>query len=345
MRSLSPARSNVRPARRGQVIVIFALALVAIIGMVGLVIDGGGAFAQRRIEQSAADISAVAGANAYMNAGVGASAATRSTAAIAAARAAATRNGYTHGTGGAAVVVTVELLSSGGKVRVVLTAPHENSFARVMGMNSWNVTVQAAANAGLVDTGYGAAPWTMNIGAFNADGSPKYTAGNPQNFGEGNGDFPISPLDIAWTDFNGGNNVNTAEVRGIIDGSNVVTATIVQNQYIGQHNQGNHTALYGDVNQHLAGHDVPVPIVGPGNPNCKAPEQSHQNGCFKGWAIFHVVSAQGGSSKTITGYFLSDFISKPLSVGVCTPAMQAAGTCGLIDATNPFGQYTVVLSE
>ena len=346
LRALVPAMPKLPGTRResGQIIVIFALALVAIIGMVGLVIDGGGAFAQRRNEQKVADLAAVAGANAYMNATTNTSAA-RTTAAVSAAQAAATRNGYTHGTGGASVTVTVDLLSSGGRVHVNLTAPHPNSFARVMGMNSWDVSVAAAADAGLVDTGYGAAPWTMNIGAFNADGSPKYTSSNPQDFGEANGDFPISATDIAWTDFNGNNNVNTAEVRGIIDGSNVVTETITEDQYIGQHNQGNHTALYGDVDQYLSGHDVPVPIVGPGDPNCNAPEQAHQDGCFKGWAMFHVVSASGGSSKVIRGYFLSDFISQPLSVGQCTAAMQAAGTCGLIDTSSPFGAYIVRLTE
>ena len=72
-------------------------------------------------------------------------------------------------------------------------------------------------------------------------------------FGEANGDYPISATDLAWTDFNGNNNVNTSEVRGIIDGSNVVTSTVDFEQYIGQHNQGNHTALYSEVNTHLAG--------------------------------------------------------------------------------------------
>ena len=330
-------------AERGQIVVIFALALVAIIGAVGLVIDGGGAFAQRRNEQKVADLASVAGANAYMNNAVN-TVGSRSAAATAAARAAATRNGYTHGSAGASVGVQIDLLSSGARVRVQLTAPHDNSFARVMGMNTWDVSVSAAADAGLVDTGYGAAPWTMNIGAFNPDGSPKYTSSNPQDFGEANGDFPISQTDIAWTDFNGNNNVNTAEVRAIIDGSNVVVETITNNQYIGQHNQGNHTALYGDVDNYLAGHDVPVPIVGPGTPNCAAPEQAHQDGCFKGWAMFHVIGASGGSNKTITGYFLGDFISQPLSVGQCTAAQQAAGTCGLI-GSSPFGAYIVRLSE
>ena len=53
--------------------------------MVGLVIDGGGTFAQRREQQTGADLAALAGANTYMNT-AGAPAIKRA-AAIAAARA------------------------------------------------------------------------------------------------------------------------------------------------------------------------------------------------------------------------------------------------------------------
>jgi hypothetical protein len=336
-------QSNARPSDRsdrGQILVIFALGLVAMIAMVGLVLDGGDTFAQRRSQQNAADMAAIAGANAYMNQSGGATA--KGNAATAAARAAATRNGYT-----AAGAITVDvpaprLLSSGAEITVNITAPHQNNFARVMGFNSWDVSVTASAMAGAIDTGVGAAPWIMNIGAFNGNGTPKYTSSNPIAFGEANGDYPISATDLAWTDFNGSNNVNTNEVRRIIEGSNVVTATIQFEQYIGQHNQGNHTALYSDVNSNLAGQNVPIPIVGPCPPGQPA---GHTDGCFKGWAMFHVVSASGGSSKTITGYFLSNFIQQPLTVGECTPAMQAAGTCGDIPANLPFGQYFVRLSN
>ncbi len=331
-------RSTVRKERQGgQILVLFALAAVAMIAMVGLVLDGGDTYAQRRSEQNGADVAALAGANAYLNqaGSVGA----RTTAARTAAIAAATRNGYTDGSASMVVTVNVSLLSSGAEVRVDITQSHVNGFARVAGFNSWPVTVTASAETGTIDTGTGAAPWIMNINAFNADGTPKYSSANPLAFGEANGDYPISAEDIAWTDFNGANNVNTAEVSGIIDGSNVVTSTLDFDQYIGQHNQGNHTALYGDVNSHLAGKDVPVPIVGP----CPA-GSPHADGCFKGWALFHVVSAAGGSSKTITGYFLSDFKSKPLTVGECTPAQQAAGTCGVV-STSPFGAYVVRLSN
>lgn len=328
---------------RGQILVLFTLGLVAMIAMTGLVLDGGGAFAQRRDEQNGADLAALAGANAYMNAP--GSVAVKTAAAQAAAVQAASRNGYVHGTGGMSVGVNVTLLSSGASVKVDITQPHPNAFSRVMGMNSWDVSVTATAIAGVVDTAIGAAPWTMSINAFNPDGTPKYTASNPQDFGETNGDYPTSAIDISWTDFNGNNNVNTNEVSDIIAGTNVVVATFDFEQYLGQHNQGNHTALYTDVQSYLAGHIVPVPIVGPGTPNCAAPQQAHQDGCFKGWALFYVISADGGSDKHITGYFLSNFINLPLTVGECTAAQQAAGTCGLIDQDNPFGAYLVRLSE
>jgi Flp pilus assembly protein TadG len=323
--------------QRGQILVLFALGAVAMIAMVGLVLDGGDTYAQRRQQQNGADVAALAGANAYMN--TSGSVGARTSAAQSAAIAAATRNGFTNGGASTSVAATVSLLSSGAEVKVDITRPHENGFARVAGFNSWPVSVTASAIAGTIDTGVGAAPWIMNVGAFNPDKSPKYHKNNPFSFGEANGDYPISAEDLAWTDFNGANNVNTAEVRAIIDGSNVVTATLDFDQYIGQHNQGNHTALYPVVDSYLAGKDVPIPIVGPcptGSP--------HPDGCYKGWALFHVISASGGSNKTITGYFLSDFKAKPLTVGECTPAQQAAGTCGVI-SSNPFGAYVVRMSN
>ncbi len=339
---MNPNRT--RPTERGQILVIFTLAIVAIVAMVGLVIDGGSAFGQRRVEQGVSDLASIAGANAYLN--TAGNPTTRTAAAVAAAHASTAANGFTHGVGGTSVDVNVTLLASGARVQVGITSPHANNFARVIpGQETWNVSVVAAADTGTVDTAVGAAPWTMSILAFNPDGTPKYTSSNPQAFGEGNGDYPTSGTDIAWTDFNGDNNVNTSEVRNIIDGSNVVTATFGFEQYLGQHNQGNHTALYGDVNQHMAGQIVPVPIVGPGSPGCASPQQSHQNGCFKGWALFYVVSASGGSNKTITGYFTGDFQNRPLSVGECTAAQQAAGTCGVVTTSSPFDNVVVRLVQ
>jgi hypothetical protein len=56
-----PAFLRVHRRDRGQIIVIAAIAMVAIVGMTGLVIDGGSLFAQQRVAQNGADSAATAG--------------------------------------------------------------------------------------------------------------------------------------------------------------------------------------------------------------------------------------------------------------------------------------------
>ena len=58
---MSIDRQTTRRAN-GQIIVLFALALTAIVLFVGLVIDGGNALAKRRDSQNASDFAALAGA-------------------------------------------------------------------------------------------------------------------------------------------------------------------------------------------------------------------------------------------------------------------------------------------
>ena len=77
----------------------------------------------------------------------------------------------------------------------------------------------------------------------------------------------------------------------------MITKTLNFGEYIGQHNQGNHTALYSEVQDYLAGTDVVVPVV-------------DHNGNFQGWATFHVVSASGGSAKDVVGYFVDAWVSQ-----------------------------------
>jgi Flp pilus assembly protein TadG len=327
----------------GQILVIFALGLVVMIGMVGLVLDGGGAFAQRRDQQNAADLAALAGANAYLN--TPGNVATRTAAAQAAALASASGNGYTDGVNDAVVPTpTVTLLQSGASVGVNITDVHVNSFARVLGATEWDVSVTATAIAGTVDTGVGAGPWTMSIDAFNANGTPKYGKNNPTYFGEANGDYPVSATDLSWTDYNGNNNVNTNEVEGIVRGWNVITATFQFGEYLGQHNQGNHAALFGIVDTEMRDDIVPIPIVGPPiapATTCSSPT-TYTDGCFKGWALFHIISAQQGA-KTIYGYFEESFVKAPLNVGECPP--NPTSPCGLPDDDSPFNRLIVRLTN
>src|SRR5260221_13985986 len=76
-------------SERGQSAVIVALLLVALVGMLALVLDGGNAFWQRRVAQNAADAGALAGAREWCNTQNATSAANRAT------EYAITRNGAT----------------------------------------------------------------------------------------------------------------------------------------------------------------------------------------------------------------------------------------------------------
>jgi Flp pilus assembly protein TadG len=286
------------PGQHGQVLVLFALALLVLLAFGGLALDGGSTFAQRRDEQTAADLAALAGANDYLVNG-------SQTAAINRAKAVATANGYADHVDDTDVDVAIDT-SNGIQVTVTVTAQHQNTLIGVIGMPTWTVGVVGTALAGFPDTAYGASPFIFAASAFATDGTPLYQTST--DFGEGNGDVPNTQLDFAWTNFGTGN-VNTNEVRSIIDGSLVINKTVQFGEYIGQHNNGNHTALYGDVDTYLSGEDVPAAVVDP-------------NGNFVGWAIFHVESASGGSAKHIRGYFVSSFESAQLAITAC-----AANNC------------------
>jgi hypothetical protein len=119
---------------------------------------------------------------------------------------------------------------------------------------------------------------------------------------------------MSWTDFNGADNVNSSEVKNILDGSNVVTSTIGFEQYLGQHNEGCHSTLWTDTQDHLAGKNVPVPIVGlPAPPATTCGTSSYENGCFKAGPC-STSSALRATDKVINGYFLENFRTKPLTL-------------------------------
>lgn len=282
----------------GQILVIFVLSAVVIIGMVGLVVDGGSTFTQRRGQQNAADVAALAGANAFL---VTNDQAIASSTAIASAAS----NGFTNGTGGVQVTVGMDL-SQGAQITVDISAPHHNFFLGALGMPIWQVSTTATALTGFPDTAAGASPFIGSVRAFDNNGNPlpQYAdQAAPYAFGEGNGDAPNNANDIAWTNYGTGN-VDTGEVDSIIKGTLVIDKTLAFGDYIGQENQGYHNFLFDDVNTYLAGKTMPVPIV-------------DDNGNFQGWAMFHIVSASSGTDKTITGYYLNGFQSTSATVAIC----------------------------
>ena len=287
------------PSRRqdGQILVIFGLSLMTLLGLAGLTLDAGATFAQRRTQQTAADLAALAAANDYLINNDDALA-------IARAKQVSGENGFSDGVGGSVVGVAIDT-SNGVEITVGVDGVHQNSFLGILGMSTWPVSTQAVALAGFPDMAYGAAPFIFAISAFEDDGTPKYQT--MTDFGMGNGDVPNGPLDFSWSNFGTGN-VNTTEVDQIIQGNLVIDRQISYGQYIGQHNNGNHTYLYDSVDNHLSGLDMPVAVV-------------DVNGNFMGWATFHVDSADK-NNKHIRGHFVSSFESARLTVSNC-----ASGAC------------------
>jgi hypothetical protein len=289
-----------RAGADGQIIVIFALALVALVAMVGLVLDGGSAFSYRRAEQNAADLAALAGANSFLLSGDQATS-------TATARATASENGFVHGAPGTTVTVSYDL-TNGASVTVDITAPHRNHFAGIVGMSTWPISTTATALSGIPDTATGPGPMIFSVDVFGADGTPHAAYGDPSapfGFGEGNGDVPTGPGDLAWTNYGTGN-VNTNEVREMIQGALVIEKQLDFGEYIGQHNNGNHTALYTEVDDYLSGTDVPVPIV-------------DHHGNFQGWATLHITHAVKGEKK-VYGYFVDRFVARRLTVNCANGA-------------------------
>ena len=311
MPSILRFRRPATASEGGQILALFALSLMVIIMICGLAVDAGGTFAQRREQQTAADLAALAAANDYLINGDVVLATTR-------AETVTAENGYTDGVNGTSIGFGLTT-TNGVEVTVTIDAPHPNTFLGAVGMASWPVTTSASSLAGFPDAANGVGPFIFNIGAFADDGTPKYQT--ETNFGETNGDIPTSELDFAWTNYGTGN-VDTSQVSDIISGATSIDQELDYGEYIGQINNGNHTALFQDVDTYLQGVDMPVAVV-------------DNNGNFMGWATFHVTSASAGSDKHIRGYFMSSFTNARLRVSSC-----AANAC-----PRYLGTYVLKLSD
>jgi Flp pilus assembly protein TadG len=291
--------------QRGQILVLFVLSLVAIIAMIGLVIDGGSAYAQRRDQQNVADLASLAGATAYLN--TTGDVATKTAAAEAAAIALATTNGFTTDGAGVTVDVTVTPTGPYATVKVGLSVPHRNHFAGIIGMPTWGVSVDATSETtGEPNTATGVLPLIFNEEAFNdlvctagQTGCPDQVFNEP---GTGNEDVPQDATQFNWTIFciaNGNPcNANSNGVRELIDGLGGETTVRLTND-IGPLNAGSHTTLYDALVQHIGGL-FPVPIV-------------DDEGLMVGFAYFRLTGVEGASSKVIRGYFVAPYIGGDLT--------------------------------
>jgi Flp pilus assembly protein TadG len=274
-------------------LVIFALVLIVMTAMTGLVIDGGDTFAKRRDMQNAADSAVMAAAYSCVN--------THSTSsALAACLANATANGYPNATGGVTVSITFPTGScsdsdpNGTTVTAGISGPHRNYFSGIVGMPTWTVSTTATAAAtGRPNGAMGAMPIIFNQKAVGKFG---WGAGAERDYdepGSGNEDVPQTDLTFNWTVFCAANgnpcNANSNLVDDLINGQATSTIVVTLKEKIGPLNAGAHTTLFSDLADYV-GFDYPVAIV-------------DNDGAMVGWAYFHMTGSVGGSTKKVSGYF------------------------------------------
>jgi Flp pilus assembly protein TadG len=298
---------------RGQILVIFVVAVVAIIGMLGLVLDGGSAFAQRRDEQNVADLAAIAGATAHLNAAGDATA--KLAAADASARAIAAANGYATGVDGVTVTVNPSASAIAATIQVEITKPHRNNFAAIMGMPTWPVSVTASAiSTDSPNAANGVMPMLFNEAAFPGaicDEKHENCATKIETYqlpGTGNEDVPQDATQFNWTIFCTANgnpcNGNSDGVKDIVKGDG--TATTIDLGYdIGPLNAGTHADIFNELEAYVSG-VFPVPIV-------------DDDGNMVGFAYFKLTSIEGSPNKVIKGYFTSPVNADKLVINPNAP--------------------------
>jgi Flp pilus assembly protein TadG len=335
----------------GQALVLFALSLVGLLTMAGLVVDIGGAWAQVRTEQKVADTAALAGATAEANGAL-------RDEIIRTAIDSAVANGY------AASEVTVNIPPLTGKygpggsgwvprppgnvgqgdwsdntcssaaqypcwVEVGINRAHSNSFSRVVGLNTFGVSARGVAVGGIANTvTNGASPIMFNYEAVTKHGS------NPTNYCDPhpskcapNSSWPLEAEQFAWTTFCLSPincNVNSAEAKAIIEGGNF-QISIYMGMYLGPHNNGQKTAVcHALLDQYPNGGDLSVAI-------------NDDNGKLVGFWVWHLDTAnsncEGADGEQLSGWFVDDISSTlPLTI-------SAGGS------TTAFGKYVVRLVE
>ena len=275
-----------RPHERGQMLALFAICLVAIIAVTGLVIDGGLTLVQRRDQQNVADAAAMAGAYNYANTASSGSA-------IGQAQANAAANGFVNGTDNVAVTANVAMRNGIAYVTATVTKPHRNFFSGILGFGSWDVSATATAQAGLPNAVIGAMPLLFNKKAFpNGQGPANEVAFDEP--GSGNEDVPQTAGQFNWTVFCTANgnpcNGDSSTVSDLINNRGSSTEVDL-NDEIGPLDAGAHTTLFSALADQVGG-EFPVAIV-------------DDSGALQGWAMFHLTGSVGGSTKQIRGYFKS----------------------------------------
>ena len=148
-----------RPSREsesGQTIVLLAVMLLSLLGICGLVIDGGNWMVNRRDVQNAADAAALAGASQIPFV---------ATATIDTARAQYAKNGLP---GDTVTVTGTTYLTSGDSVTVTASRKVDTFFTSIFGLDQVTETATARATVESFTTinGPGAMPWGVLSGSY-----------------------------------------------------------------------------------------------------------------------------------------------------------------------------------
>ena len=162
---------------------------------------------------------------------------------------------------------------------------------------------------------------------------PEYSdPDNPFTFGDGNGDVPNSPNDIAWTCYGTCGNVDSSD--GPIHGRwheparhHALPEMTTSGSTTGRRTTATTPRCSATSTSSWAGTEVAVPIV-------------DDNGMFQGWAMFHVVSANQGA-KTLTGYFVSGFNGPSMG----SESLHVTGCTGDCPKPRYFGVYVLRLEN
>ena len=151
MTTPTPRPTSPRDRRRpehGQLIVVFALALFAILAMAGLLVDGGRAWSDKRLAQNAVDMAALAAAKAISVSASGVTPANDVANANGFPKDLVTCAGTTQANKGLVVSyppITGAHVGDNKYVEVVVTRRMQTTFAAVIGQGCWLVSARAVA--------------------------------------------------------------------------------------------------------------------------------------------------------------------------------------------------------
>jgi Flp pilus assembly protein TadG len=280
-------RSRRVHSEQGQILVLFTLALVALIVMTGLVIEGGNLFGQQRIAQNGADAAANAGTLVIARKLAGQSYTGQDVLKAVSDSAAANGLGavnaqYTNGFGQLlGVPVTTGAIPTNARgVYVGGERTVETSLIRVVGINQLTASADATAIAGALSSlGRGVLPVTFPTTVSACDGKGNYFPGSAiwpivaaDNRNDGNMAIvplcKIDPGSVGWLDLGDGN-LATQIVDGPGPGVSIPIPTWLQTQ------TGNTNAVESAINDNYADSPVLIPMfdgtcgVNPGDASSK----------------------------------------------------------------------------